>query len=82
MEKSFTEIVREQTTPYWEGSFKHPFIIQLQEGSLPIENFRYYLIQDSYYLIHGFESISWTNFSRDGYAISSLDRSSNSCGVR
>ena len=30
----------------------------------------------------GFESISWTNFSRDGYAISSLDRSSNSCGVR
>lgn len=52
MEKSFTEIVREQTTPYWEGSFKHPFIVQLQEGSLPIENFRYYLIQDSYYLIH------------------------------
>ena len=52
MEKSFTEIVREQTTPYWEGSFKHPFIVQLQDGSLPIENFRYYLIQDSYYLIH------------------------------
>ena len=31
---------------------------------------------------HGFESISWTHFSRDGYAIFSFANSSNSCGVR
>ena len=52
MEKTFTEIARSQTRPFWEGSFKHPFILQLQEGTLPIENFRYYLIQDAYYLRH------------------------------
>lgn len=52
MKKTFIETAREQTVPYWEGSFKHPFIVQLQEGTLPIENFRYYLIQDSYYLRH------------------------------
>lgn len=52
MKETFIEIVRKQTTPYWEGSFNHPFIVQLQEGTLPIESFRYYLIQDAYYLRH------------------------------
>ena len=50
MKKTFTEIARSQTRPFWEGSFNHPFILQLQDGTLPIENFRYYLIQDAYYL--------------------------------
>lgn len=52
MKETFIEIVRKQTTPYWEGSFNHSFIVQLQEGTLPIESFRYYLIQDAYYLRH------------------------------
>lgn len=52
MEKTFIEIARSQTRPFWEGSFNHPFILQLQDGTLPIENFRYYLIQDAYYLRH------------------------------
>jgi len=48
----FTEIVRAQTKPYWEGSFLHPFLTELQAGTLPMEKFRYYLIQDCYYLTH------------------------------
>ena len=48
----FTEIVRAQTKPYWEGSFLHPFLTELQVGTLPMEKFRYYLIQDCYYLTH------------------------------
>lgn len=50
--QTFTEIARAQTRPYWEGSFQHPFLVQLQNGTLPLEKFRYYLIQDSYYLHH------------------------------
>lgn len=47
---SFTSIVQEKVAPYWEGSLRHPFIVQLQAGTLPEEIFRYYLIQDHYYL--------------------------------
>jgi len=52
MNRTFTEIVRKQTRPYWEGSFLHPFILELQQGQLAKEKFRYYLIQDAYYLHH------------------------------
>jgi len=48
----FTKKARELSTPYWEGSFYHPFIRELQEGTLSDEAFRYYLIQDRYYLEH------------------------------
>ena len=48
----FTEKVRALTKPYWEGSFNHPFIQELQAGTLSMEAFRYYLIQDRYYLEH------------------------------
>lgn len=49
---SFTEQVRAQTQPYWEGSFRHPFLTELQAGTLPLAKFRYYLIQDGEYLRH------------------------------
>lgn len=48
----FTEKARIQAKAYWEGSFDHPFIKQLQAGTLPAEVFRYYLLQDRYYLEH------------------------------
>ncbi|MGY3766106.1 thiaminase II [Vagococcus vulneris] len=48
----FSKIARERANPYWLGSFKHSFITQLAEGTLPADEFRYYLIQDRYYLEH------------------------------
>lgn len=48
----FTEKVRQQTVPHWEGSFTHPFITGLTDGTLGADEFRYYLIQDRYYLEH------------------------------
>lgn len=48
----FTKKARSLTIPHWEGSFTHPFIKELQDGSLGAEEFRYYLIQDRYYLEH------------------------------
>ena len=42
----FTALAREKAKRYWEGSFQHPFIQQLHEGTLAPEIFRYYLIQE------------------------------------
>ncbi|MDF0480005.1 thiaminase II [Vagococcus sp. PNs007] len=48
----FTTQARALSIPYWEGSFEHPFIKELASGKLAHEKFRYYLIQDRYYLEH------------------------------
>ncbi|WP_283680106.1 thiaminase II [Lentilactobacillus sp. Marseille-Q4993] len=42
--------MHELAKPLWEKSFHHPFITELAAGSLPMDNFRYYLKQDRYYL--------------------------------
>ena len=48
----FTTKARMKAAPYWKGSFQHSFIKGIQDGRLPAEVFRYYLIQDRYYLEH------------------------------
>ncbi|MEI5909545.1 thiaminase II [Bacillus spongiae] len=49
---TFTEEVRRECNSIWEDSFQHPFVKGIADGSLPLENFRYYVLQDSYYLTH------------------------------
>ena len=34
----------------WEQIFQHPFLLEAKAGTLPLEKFRYYLIQDYKYL--------------------------------
>lgn len=48
----FTELAREKSAKYWEMSFEHPFIEGLVTGNLSSDVFRYYLLQDRYYLEH------------------------------
>lgn len=48
----FSEKVRQQTNHYWEASFAHPFVQGIADGSLPLEKFKMYMIQDAYYLKH------------------------------
>ncbi|MFC3038703.1 thiaminase II [Virgibacillus xinjiangensis] len=48
----FSEELREAANPIWEASFRHPFIKELGEGTLPLACFRYYVMQDAYYLSH------------------------------
>ncbi|MFC2947035.1 thiaminase II [Virgibacillus sediminis] len=48
----FSEELRKEANPIWEASFSHPFIKELGEGTLPLECFRYYVMQDAYYLSH------------------------------
>ncbi len=46
----FSERIRKEADPVWQASFNHPFVKGIGDGTLPIENFRYYVMQDSYYL--------------------------------
>ncbi|MYL39528.1 thiaminase II [Halobacillus litoralis] len=48
----FSEEIRKAVDEIWEGSFQHPFVKGIGEGTLPIEKFRHYVLQDSYYLSH------------------------------
>mgnify|MGYP001323216522 FL=1 len=49
---SFCEKVRRETDFYWEASLKHPFVQGIASGTLALDKFRYYMLQDAYYLKH------------------------------
>ncbi len=54
----FTDQLFDMAQPVWIKSYKHPFIKEIASGELAPSVFRYYLLQDRYYLeefgtIHG-----------------------------
>ena len=50
MAESFSAELRAEVQGIWGKIFRNPFLRQLQEGTLPLEKFRYYLAQDYLYL--------------------------------
>lgn len=48
----FSEELREAAAELWQASFDHGFIQELVAGTLEEGAFRYYLLQDCYYLTH------------------------------
>ena len=46
----FAQRCLEAGASVWKQSFKHPFVVQLIDGSLSTERFRYYQMQDARYL--------------------------------
>ena len=46
----FCEKVRHETDYYWDASFKHPFVQGIADGTLALEKFKFYMLQDAYYL--------------------------------
>lgn len=49
---TFTEILREKAAPIWDANLEHPFVQGIASGKLDLQSFRYYVLQDSYYLSH------------------------------
>ncbi|MBI4312041.1 MAG: thiaminase II [Chloroflexi bacterium] len=47
---SFSEQLRSEAQPVWDQIFRNPFLREAKEGRLPVEKFRFYLIQDFHYL--------------------------------
>ena len=48
---SFTHAMRAKARPIWDRELKHPFVRGLADGTLPIDRFRFYLVQDYLFLI-------------------------------
>jgi len=46
----FSEQLRVESAPIWNRIFRHPFLSEIRSGKLPVEKFRYFLIQDYLYL--------------------------------
>lgn len=46
----FTEYLRTKADASWQASFEHPFVTGVADGSLPLENFKFYVLNDAYYL--------------------------------
>lgn len=46
-----TERLYQAAAPIWQQSLAHPFITALGDGSLPLEQFRFYMRQDYVFLI-------------------------------
>lgn len=47
---TFSERLHDTVKPIWKASHEHPFVTGMANGSLPVENFRFYLCQDYVYL--------------------------------
>jgi thiaminase/transcriptional activator TenA len=55
---SITEKLRESNRSIWDKLLEHPFVVELYEGSLPLEKFKFYAIQDYNYLVGLVKSLS------------------------
>ena len=49
---SFMEETLNRAVPIWDTCAETPFVKELQKGTLPMEKFKRYMIQDSIYLKH------------------------------
>ncbi|ESQ22355.1 MAG: putative transcription activator [uncultured Acidilobus sp. MG] len=47
-----TDELRRMADPIWEEIHRHPFVVELYAGRLPLERFRYYLLQDYSYIVN------------------------------
>lgn len=50
MADSFSLRLREAAAPIWEACLKHPFVTGIGDGTLPVEKFRHFMLQDYLYL--------------------------------
>ena len=42
--------LREAAAPIWDACLRHPFVTGIGDGSLPVEKFQYFMLQDYLYL--------------------------------
>ena len=50
MSEGFSATLRAEADAIWREIFNNPFLKEIQQGTLPLEKFRYYLAQDYLYL--------------------------------
>ncbi len=45
-----SEVLLQRARPVWNAILRHPFLRELQLGTLPMDTFRFYLAQDWLYI--------------------------------
>ena len=59
MEKTkISESLRKDADSIWREIFDHPFVVELYKGTLPIEKFEFYVLQDYNYLVSDMKNLS------------------------
>jgi thiaminase/transcriptional activator TenA len=53
-----SEKLRKDAGHIWEKIFEHPFVVELYSGTLPMEKFRLYVLQDYNYLVDAIKNFS------------------------
>jgi len=53
-----SERLRKDADSIWKEIFDHPFVVELYKGTLPIEKFRFYVLQDYNYLVANMKNLS------------------------
>ena len=46
MSQSVSERLRQAAAPIWEKCLHHPFVTAIGDGTLPVEKFQYFMLQD------------------------------------
>ncbi len=50
-QKRFSDELRARAAPLWQRVHAHPFVQGMADGSLPVESFRFYMVQDYLFLV-------------------------------
>ena len=51
MARLFSELLKRQADQVWRAIYAHPFLNELHEGTLPMDRFIYFILQDYLYLL-------------------------------
>ncbi|HLS67465.1 MAG TPA: hypothetical protein VK029_10795 [Pseudogracilibacillus sp.] len=68
----FTDQLKEATRVSWEKSLNHSFVQGIVKGDLPLEKFKYYILQDIYYLKHYGKVHAIAASQADDFAVTAL----------
>jgi thiaminase/transcriptional activator TenA len=56
---TFSESLKQSAKPILEAQYKHKFVQGLGDGSLSLDKFRYYMIQDTLYIVEYARAMAW-----------------------
>jgi len=52
-----SERLRKDADSIWKEIFNHPFVVELYKGTLPLEKFKFYVLQDYNYLVTNMKNL-------------------------
>lgn len=55
----FSESLKQAADPILKAQFEHPFVKGLGDGTLSLDKFRFYMIQDSLYIVDYARAMAW-----------------------